>query len=111
MSVTEGHIDVGTTSVQLDTTLVTQSTSLEGGSRAVHREAVFLGDPVIAGARAHLEPFLLGATTRYASPVTGVELRSLLDLIGQLLDEQRLTNIHMSRLTGEELAIDDIEDY
>ena len=110
MAVTEGHIDVGTTSVQLDTTLVTQSTSLEGASRTVHREAVFLGDPVLASARVHLEPFLVGATTRYASPITGVELRSLVDLIGQLLDEQRLANLHMSRLTGESLTVDDIED-
>ena len=47
---TEGHIDVGTTSVQLDTTLVTQSTA--SGGRTVHREAVLITDPATNAARA-----------------------------------------------------------
>ena len=106
MSVTEGQIPVGDTGKLLDTAVVTQA---DGTS--VHREVVVQGDPALAAARTHLEPFLLAAETRYASPVTGVELRSLCDHLATLIEGQRVTNMLLNRLIGENLTTDDLEDY
>lgn len=106
MSITEGKLDVGTTGEELDTTKVTQT----DGS-VVHREAVVIADPIKFNARMRLEPYPFVFEDRYALPVTGPEIKALADLIGELLQEQRLTNLHMSRLSGEELTVDDIEDY
>ena len=41
-------------------------------------------------------------------PTSDLVLHYILD---QILLEGRLINLYLSRLTGEELAIDDIEDY
>lgn len=106
MVVKEGKIPVGDTGKDLDTTIVVQT---DGGD--VHREAIVIASPTVLGARIEPEKFNVGLGIKYSLPTTGVELRSLVDLIGQLIEEQRLTNLHLSRLTGEELAIDDIKDY
>ncbi len=106
MAIKEAFLPVGATQEKLDTTKIEQT-----DGTVVHREAIFLASPTVFGARIEPEQFNIGLGVKYAVPTTGVELRSLVDVMGQLLEEQRLTNLHMSRLTGEELAIDDIEDY
>lgn len=106
MAVTEGKISAGGTGKDLDTTIVTQTDDSK-----VHREAIFLASPSVFGARIEPEPFNVGRGELFSLPTTGVELRSLVDLMGQLIDVNRLTNLYLSRLTGEELTIDDLEDY
>lgn len=106
MAIKEAFLPVGTTTEKLDTTKIIQT-----DGTVAHREAVFLASPEVNGARIEPEPFDVGLGKLFALPTTGVELRTLVDVMGQLLDEQRLTNLHLSRLTGEELSIDDIEDY
>ncbi len=106
MTVKEAFLPVGVTTEKLDTTKITQT-----DGTIAHREAVFLASPMTNDARIEPEPFDVGRGKLFSLPTTGVELRSLVDLIGQLLNEQRLTNLHMSRLTGEPLTIDDVEDY
>ena len=56
---------------------------------------------------------LVGTTNRIPFPVKadltdGEGLESLMQVMGALVLEQRLTNLHLSRLTGEELKIDDL---
>ncbi len=72
MTVEEGHIDVGTTSIQLDTTVVTQSAA--SGARSVHREVVTLGDPESRPAytkiaNTHAEDKDYGLVTRPILPI------------------------------------------
>ena len=106
MAAKEAFLPVGVTTEKLDTTKVTQK-----DGTVVHREAVFLASPSVNDGRIEPEPFNIGSGKLFSLPTTGVELRSLVDLMGRLLDEQRLTNLHLSRLTGEPLTIDDVEDY
>ncbi|KKM73067.1 hypothetical protein LCGC14_1414180 [marine sediment metagenome] len=72
MTVEEGHIDVGTTSIQLDTTIVVQSTA--SGARSVHREVIVLGDPETRAAytkikNTHAENSDYGIVTRPILPM------------------------------------------
>lgn len=89
----------------------TENPGTQGAREVWVSGGIFIADPIKLGARSRLEPYKFTFEDRYALPVTGPEIKALTDLIGELLQEQRLTNLHMSRLTGEELTIDDIEDY
>lgn len=93
--VVEGHIDVGTTSVQLDTTIVIQST--EGLSRQVHREAVVITDPSINAARAAVSTRPLVGD--YGAVVGELRADDVVTALNAILEEQRKTNMHLNLLT------------
>ncbi len=104
MAITEGHIDVGTTSVQLDTTLVTQSTvALE---RSVHREVVVIGSPSVASAVA-------GVIERdIAHGLCILDLRSPdhIELLEGIHTQLRIMNLHLETMTGNEFTEEDYDD-
>ena len=106
MTVTEGNLPVGETGEKLDTTKVTQT----DGS-VVHREAVVVADPENNDARLRLEEFPFGIETRFAVPITGMELKMLCGQMATLIEGQRVTNLYLSRLICESLTTDDLEDY
>lgn len=103
--VVEGRLNKGS-SEKIDATVVVQADGI-----SAHREAVVLADPIIKDARVQLEPFLEAGKTRYAAPTTSAEARGLSELMVQLVKEQRLTNLFLSRLAGESLTLDDLEDF
>lgn len=106
MAIDEGRLPVGTTSENLDTTKVTQT-----DGTTVHREAVVITGPDDLAKRIDPEGFDVGLGTKYAMPITGVELKSLCNQMDQLIESQRLTNLYLSRLVGEALTTEDLEDY
>ncbi len=106
MAVTEGKLPVGDTGEDLNTTIVEQ----EDGTK-VHNEVVVQGDPEHADRRVALEAFNFGVETRYAAPVTSVELKNLVDIMERMVKGQRLMHLYLSRLVGEELSTEDLEDY
>ncbi len=79
------------------------------GTRAVEG-GVHLTDPDDTTKQVLLEGYPFGPETRYASSVTGPELVELCDSMQQMLEGQRLTNLYLSRLIGETLTADDVED-
>ena len=104
MVVKESTLPVGTTDKLLDTTEITQ----EDGTKA-HREAVFIADPIYSDRRVQLGAFNFGRETRYAASVTGMELKLLCEGMERLIEGQRLSNLLLNRLIGENLTIDDLE--
>ncbi len=105
MAVTEGRLRVGTSDESLSTTKIKQT-----DGETAHREEVVIADPEVLAARQNVSPWPFSFRVKYAAEVTGPEIRVLVDLIGELLQEQRLTNLYLSRSIGEELTIEDIED-
>ncbi len=85
----------------------TENPGTQGAREVWVSGGVLLADQ--SGDRIDFESHNFGIEDRYALPVTGPEIKALVDLIGELLQEQRKTNLYMSRLTGEELTIDDLE--
>ena len=105
MTVFESSLPVAPTDQLLDTTEITQA----DGTKA-HREGIFVGDPIEASQRVQLQAYQFANKTRYAAAVTSFELRNLCNLMSVLITEQRLTNTFLSRLVGEELTTDDLEE-
>ena len=85
----------------------TENPGTQGAREVWVSGGVLLADQF--GFRIDFEPHTFGIEERYGLPVTGPEIKALVDLIGELLQVQRLTNLYMSRLIGEELTIDDTE--
>lgn len=93
---TEGHIDVGSTAVQLDTTLVTQSTA--SGAREVHREVVALGDP---SDRAAYATITRGpSSTDYGVVIKGTEVKEIADTLERILVTLERIETHLPIITN-----------
>ncbi len=104
MAVNEGHIDVGTTSVQLDTRLVTQST--EALSRSVHREVVSIGSPSNSSA-------VVGVIKRQdADGLCILDLQSpdKINLLEGIHAQLQIMNLHLETMTGNEFIEEDTDD-
>ncbi len=101
----ESSLPVAPTTELLDTTEVTQA-----DGTVTHREGVFIGDPDKAGHRANVTAHTFGISDQYSVLISGPELQNLCDLMSTLITEQRLANVYLSRLTGEELTTDDLEE-
>lgn len=86
MAVTEGNIAVGGTDKLLDTTEVVQDSG-----RVTHREAVVLTDPENNDARVSVE--LADNREKYHLNTQDPRLDSVIDLLSDLLEQQKLTNI------------------
>ena len=104
MAVTEGTINVGTSDVQLDTTIVTQST--DAGSALAHREGVFIGDPAKAKARAEVGG--IPGEDAYAMGVSDHRLQILESYLESMLTELRIINLHLQQGSDEDIDEGDI---
>ena len=89
--IVEDFIPVSGTSDVLDTTLVTH----EDGTEA-HREGVFIGDPAVAAARVSVHKPV--NSDKYSIGTEDKRLDSVIDLLGDLVAEQKITNILLEGL-------------
>jgi len=103
MAVTEGAIDVGTTGEKLDTTKVTQT-----DETTAHREAVVLTDPETLAARAGVKG-TEELSTRYALQVQDDKIDDLISAVHILINQVKITNIHLYAMTDEVFDPQDIE--
>ena len=121
MAVTPGAIPIGTTAlifkkgtyVPVEGTLGTFTDTIQitqPDGTVTNRQVLVIGDPEDPDARIRLEEFSFAAEARFASPVTGPELKNLCELMTVLIQETRLSNRYNSLLVGEELNIEDVDD-
>jgi len=103
MAVEEGALPVGTTEEVLDTVVVEQ----EDGTDA-HREMVSVGDPETTEARARVSSTEENAT-RYALQVQDDKMDDLISMMGVVVEQLKIMNLHLYAMTDETFDPQDTE--
>jgi len=103
MAVTEGNLDVGDTGEKLDTTVVEQTDGTDA-----HREAVILTDPETLAARASVAGTEESAT-RYALQVQDDKMDDLISMMGVVVEQLKIMNLHLYAMTDETFDPQDTE--
>jgi len=103
MAVDEGRLQVGVKDTFLDTSVVEQTDGEDA-----HREAVVITDPETLGARTGVSGTEESAS-RYALQVQDDKMDDLISMMGLVMEQLKIMNLHLYAMTDEVFDPQDTE--